>query len=40
VGERRGTYRVVEGKPEGKRQHARSRPREIDFNEIDLEGVK
>jgi len=40
VGERRGTYRVVEGIPEGKGPFTRSRRREIDFNEIDWEGVK
>jgi len=40
LGERRGTYRVVERITEGKRPFTRSRRREIDFNEIDWESVK
>jgi len=35
-----GTYRVVEGIPEGKGSFAKSRRREIDFNQVDWEGVK
>jgi hypothetical protein len=39
TGERKGVYRVLEGKPEGKRPLGRSRPRWEDNIELDLQDV-
>jgi len=44
MGDRRGAYRVLEGKHEGKRQLGKPRPRwedniKIDLTEISCEGV-
>jgi len=38
-GEMRGTYRVLVGKPEGKRSHGRHRCRWEDNIKMDLQGV-
>ena len=37
MGERRGIYRVMMGKPEGKRPHARPRHRWVDNIKMDLQ---
>jgi len=39
MGERRGIYRILVGKPEGKRQHGRSRRRWKDNIKVDLQEV-
>jgi len=39
IGVRRGVYRVVVGKPEGKRPHGRSRLRWEDKIKMDLQDV-
>jgi hypothetical protein len=40
MGERRGVYRVLVGKPEGKRPLGRPRPRWEDSNKMDLQEVE
>jgi hypothetical protein len=39
MGERRGVYRVLVGKPEGKRQHGRPRHRQEDNIKLNLQEV-
>ena len=39
IGERRGAYRVLEGKPEGKRPLGRNRLRREDIFKMDLQDV-
>jgi hypothetical protein len=39
MGEERGVFRVLVGKPEGKRQLGRPRRRWVDNNKIDLQKV-